>query len=99
MEWPAWDRCLDTATLDKSTLVLRKQKLQQGPVNISLDFTDQKATGTMSMNGQDKPIAADLGGPLFAMPPAACSRSHACHSPKATPPASAISTCKRKKRS
>jgi hypothetical protein len=57
---------LDTATLDKGTLVLRKQKLQQGPINISLDFTDQKASGTMNMNGQDKPIAADLGGPLFA---------------------------------
>jgi len=56
----------DKTILDKSTLAMRKRNIEQGPVNIKLDFTDQKATGTMSMNGQDKPIAADLGGPLFA---------------------------------
>jgi len=56
----------DSATLDKGTLVLRKRQVQQGPVKASLDFTDKKASGTMSMNGQDKPISVDLGGPLFA---------------------------------
>jgi hypothetical protein len=56
----------DKSILDKITLANRKRSVEQGPVNIKLEFTDQKATGTMSMNGQDKPIAADLGGPLFA---------------------------------
>jgi hypothetical protein len=38
----------------------------QGPVAIDLDFAGNKAAGKMSMNGQDRPIAVDLGGPLFA---------------------------------
>ena len=57
---------VDTATLDKGTLVLRKREFQQGPVSVSLDFTDKKASGTMSMNGEEKPVSVDLGGPLFA---------------------------------
>jgi len=56
----------DTATIAKSTLTIEKQSLKQGPVDIELDYAGDKATGKMSMNGQDKPIAADLGGPLFA---------------------------------
>jgi hypothetical protein len=40
--------------------------VKQGPVTISLEFAGDKATGTMTMNGTDKPISADLGGPLFA---------------------------------
>jgi dipeptidyl aminopeptidase/acylaminoacyl peptidase len=56
----------DVATLDKDTLVVLKRNVKQGPVTINLDFAGDKATGTMSMNGTDKPISADLGGPLFA---------------------------------
>ena len=56
----------DTATLEKVTLLVRTQHIEQGPAVISLAFTDNKATGTMTMNGQEKPISADLGGPLFA---------------------------------
>jgi len=56
----------DTATLEKGTLLLRTQHIEQGPAVISLAFTDNKATGTMTMSGQEKPISADLGGPLFA---------------------------------
>jgi dipeptidyl aminopeptidase/acylaminoacyl peptidase len=56
----------DTATLEKSTLLLQKRNVQQGPVVIDLNFADNKAAGKMSMNGQDHAIAADLGGPLFA---------------------------------
>ena len=40
--------------------------MKQGPATIDLDFTGNKAVGKMSMNGQDKPISVDLGGPLFA---------------------------------
>jgi len=56
----------DTATIEKSTLILRKRNLAQGPATIDLDFSGDKAAGKMSMNGQDRPIAVDLGGPLFA---------------------------------
>lgn len=56
----------DTATLEKRTLVLRKRAVHQGPVSISLEASGGKATGTMSMNGQDKPLTADIGGELFA---------------------------------
>lgn len=56
----------DAAVLDKATLAVRKQTIEQGPVNIKLDFTDKKVSGTMGMNGQDKPVSADLGGPIFA---------------------------------
>jgi dipeptidyl aminopeptidase/acylaminoacyl peptidase len=56
----------DTATLEKGSLLLRKRSVRQGPVAIDLDFTGNKAAGKMSMNGQDRPIATDLGGPLFA---------------------------------
>jgi len=56
----------DTVTLEKGSLVLRKRAVKQGPVSITVDFAGGKATGTMSMNGQDRPVSADLGGELFA---------------------------------
>ncbi|MGB8259124.1 MAG: alpha/beta fold hydrolase [Terracidiphilus sp.] len=71
--WTATDRMetpagavTDTATIEKSTLILRKRNVVQGPVTIDLDFCGDKAAGKMSMNGQDRPVSADLGGPLFA---------------------------------
>jgi len=56
----------ETAVLDKDTLALRKRSVKQGPVAINVDYTDKKATGTMSMNGKDQAISADLDGALFA---------------------------------
>src|SRR5215469_6131320 len=56
----------DTATLEKGSLLLLKRNVKQGPVAIDLDFAGNKAAGKMSMNGQDRTIAVDLGGPLFA---------------------------------
>ena len=47
-------------------MTLKKRSVKQGPVAIDVDFSSSKATGTMSMNGEDKPISADLDGPLFA---------------------------------
>src|SRR5258708_12798502 len=61
----------DTATLEKGSLVLLKRSVKQGPVVIDLDFSGNKASGKMSMNGQDRPIALHLGGPLFADAPGA----------------------------
>jgi dipeptidyl aminopeptidase/acylaminoacyl peptidase len=56
----------DTAILEKGTLLLRKRNVDQGPAKIALEFTDNKASGTINMNGQDRAISVDLGGPLFA---------------------------------
>jgi dipeptidyl aminopeptidase/acylaminoacyl peptidase len=57
---------LDTSTIEKGSLTLKKRSVKQGPVSIDVDFSSGKAAGTMSANGQDKPIASDLDGPLFA---------------------------------
>ncbi len=56
----------DEATLEKGTLLLKKRVMKQGPAVIELTVAGNKATGNMSMNGQNRPIAADLGGALFA---------------------------------
>jgi len=56
----------DTVTLEKRTLVPRHRHVTQGPITIDVDYAAGKASGTMTMNGQPKPIQADLGGPLFA---------------------------------
>jgi dipeptidyl aminopeptidase/acylaminoacyl peptidase len=56
----------DTASIAKSSLLVEKRSLKQGAVDIELAFAGDKATGTVSMNGQQQPIAVDLGGPVFA---------------------------------
>jgi dienelactone hydrolase len=56
----------DETTIAKQTLQVKKQMVKQGPVVIDVSYADDKATGKISMNGQEKPIAADLGGPVFA---------------------------------
>jgi dipeptidyl aminopeptidase/acylaminoacyl peptidase len=56
----------DEATIDKGTLQLRKRLIHQGPAVIDVAFADNKAKGKMTMNGQERPIAADVGGALFA---------------------------------
>ncbi|HTB15591.1 MAG TPA: alpha/beta fold hydrolase [Bryobacteraceae bacterium] len=56
----------DVSTIEKGTLVLRKRSVKQGPATIGVEFSGNQASGTMSMNGQDRAISADMGGPLFA---------------------------------
>jgi dipeptidyl aminopeptidase/acylaminoacyl peptidase len=57
---------VDVTTLDRATLVLRKRSIKQGPAVIELVFEGGKATGTMAMGGDPKPVSVDLGGELFA---------------------------------
>ena len=57
---------LDTTTIEKGSLLVTHMSITQGPVVIEIDFKDNKATGTMNLNGQEKPIAVDLGGAVFA---------------------------------
>ncbi|HKV93054.1 MAG TPA: alpha/beta fold hydrolase [Candidatus Angelobacter sp.] len=77
-EWLATDTLdtpngavVQTASLEKGTLIIRKLNVKQGPVAIDLNFTDSKASGNVNMGGQDRPVSVDLGGPLFADGPAA----------------------------
>ena len=49
-------------TIDKGTLLLPKRVVKQGPASIEVAFADDKATGTMTMNGQSRPVAVELGG-------------------------------------
>jgi hypothetical protein len=57
---------VDTTTVEKGTLVPVKRTIKQGPVTIELAFTGGKATGTMAMGAEPKPVSVDLGGALFA---------------------------------
>ena len=57
---------MDEAVVEKGTLLVKKRSIRQGPMAIDLVFDDAKATGKMSMAGQDRPVSVDLGGPLFA---------------------------------
>lgn len=57
---------MDETTLEKGTLVPLSRKIHQGPAVIEIAFKDGKASGSMSVNGQNRPIDAVLDGPLFA---------------------------------
>ena len=61
----------DVATLDATTLALLKRSVSQGPMSISFEVKDGKATGEAKMGGDPKPLSVDLGGPLFADGPGA----------------------------
>jgi dipeptidyl aminopeptidase/acylaminoacyl peptidase len=56
----------EVSTLEKGSLIARRLSLKQGPLSVDLNFSGNKAAGNMNINGQDKPVSVDLGGPLFA---------------------------------
>jgi hypothetical protein len=56
----------DKTVLDKHSLIVRSREIRQGPIAVDLKFADGKASGTISMGGQEKPLSVDLGGELFA---------------------------------
>ena len=55
----------DKAVVEKTTLLVMKHNMQQGPATIDLDFAGNKAVGKVSVNGQDTNVNVDLGGPIF----------------------------------
>jgi hypothetical protein len=57
---------LETATIEKGSLRLRKRSVKRGPVAIHVEFSSAEAIGTQNMKGQDEPFSVDLDGPLFA---------------------------------
>jgi dienelactone hydrolase len=56
----------EESTVGKGTLIVQKRVMHQGPASVEVAFANDKAAGKMSMNGQDRPITADLGGVIFA---------------------------------
>ncbi len=56
----------DTALLNADDLTLRKRTVKSGPMSIEVEVKDGKASGKISGMGPERPIAVDLGGPLFA---------------------------------
>lgn len=59
-------KIIDVSTIEKGTLTLKHRSINQGPFAAELDFKDNKASGTMTMNGQAKPVLVDVGGVIFA---------------------------------
>jgi len=57
---------VDTATVEKGSLLIRSRTVQQGPMSVETTYQGSKVTGKMSMSGKDQPISVDLGGPAFA---------------------------------
>lgn len=56
----------DSTVVEKGTLIVKRRTIKQGAVEVELEYKDNKATGTMSMNGQSKPVSVDTGGVIFA---------------------------------
>lgn len=59
----------DSGVIEKGTLISRSRKMEQGPMKMEMKYTDTEAIGGMSMNGTEKPIKGETGGPLFAQGP------------------------------
>lgn len=57
---------VDISIIEKGTLLLKRRTIKQGPLTVELDVKANKVSGTMTMNGQSKPIDVDPGGTLFA---------------------------------
>jgi hypothetical protein len=52
---------VDAMRGEKGTLIVQQRTITQGPVEIDLTFEGGRATGTMAMGGQSKPVSVDLG--------------------------------------
>lgn len=55
-------KILDVSTIQKGTLTLLHRSINQGPTVVEIDFKDNKATGTMTINGTARPVLVDVGG-------------------------------------
>ncbi|MBI4912305.1 MAG: prolyl oligopeptidase family serine peptidase [Acidobacteria bacterium] len=56
----------DTSTYARGSLAPTRRVVKQGPVAVELAFAGGKASGSIAMGAEPKPVAADLGGELFA---------------------------------
>ena len=56
----------DLTVLEKGSLGVKSRQVEQGPAKIEVAYADKKAAGKMAMNGQERPIAGELSGTVFA---------------------------------
>ena len=56
---------VDISTIEKGSLLLQHRSIK-GALALELDVKGNKASGTVTVNGQTKPIDVDLGGTVFA---------------------------------
>jgi hypothetical protein len=56
----------ETTVLEKGSLIVKQRTLMQGEAAINVDFTPDKASGNLTINGNEQPISIALGGPVFA---------------------------------
>jgi dienelactone hydrolase len=57
---------VERGVVEKDTLAVRSREIKQGSNEIKVAFDGGKASGNLSVGGQSKPIAVDLGGTPFA---------------------------------
>jgi hypothetical protein len=57
---------VQTLSLEKGTLIVRKMSIHQEQVSVAVDFAGGKASGKVNIGGQDRPVEGVLGGELFA---------------------------------
>jgi hypothetical protein len=63
---PSGNEGIESAILEKGTLIVRKRKIAQGPIQAELEFRNGKATGEVGMGEAPTQVSIDLGGELFA---------------------------------
>ncbi|OYT71853.1 MAG: S9 family peptidase [Chloracidobacterium sp. CP2_5A] len=59
-------KAVETAKLEKGSLVVRSRQVAQGPLTADVAFRDGRADGSVTLNGVARPLTADLGGELLA---------------------------------
>lgn len=57
---------VDQNLVTKGSLAPVQRKIKQGPANVEINYTDAEINGTMSMNGQNRPITAKLENPIIS---------------------------------
>lgn len=55
----------DVSVIEKGSFAPVSRSVDQGPVKIDLSHSANKITGTMNMNGSEKPIEFDIDQPVF----------------------------------
>ncbi len=59
-------KLIDIIELSAKELKPVNRKINQGPMTMSIDYSDDKVEGVMNMNGKETPMEAALDAPLFA---------------------------------
>jgi hypothetical protein len=66
-----WGESKDAAIISKKNLHLIKRNMDQGPLNIELNYSDTEVSGQMNMSGNLHPVKIKTTGPCLAEGPGA----------------------------